>query len=99
MKKIFNRRTYILLFSFIMLSLTTAISFAQDSAASSGSATRSVTTATTEHPSTVPTWVWIVGGVILLSIIIALLSRNKGDVAGRTDRVTYTKTTSRDTNV
>ena len=83
----------------MMLSLTRVISFAQDSVASSGSATRSTSTTTTEHANIVPAWVWIVGGVILLAIIIALLSRNRGDVTARTDKVTYTKTTSRDTNV
>lgn len=97
MKKIINRRTYIFLFSFMMLSLTKVISFAQDSAAASGSSTQTTTT-TTEHASTVPAWVWIVGGVILLSIIIGLLSRKKGGEASRTDKVTYTKTTSTDTN-
>ncbi len=81
----------------MMLSFITAISFAQDSATASGSSTQTTTT-TTEHASTISTWAWILGGVILLSIIIALLSRNKGGEASRTDKVTYTKTTSRDTN-
>jgi beta-lactamase regulating signal transducer with metallopeptidase domain len=97
MNKIFNSQTYIFLCSFIMLNLTNAISFAQDSAASSGSSTQTTTT-TTQHATTVPVWIWIVGGVILLSIIIALLSRNKGGEVAHTDKVTYTKTTSRDTN-
>lgn len=95
MNKIFNSQTYIFLFAFILLSLTKAISFAQDSVASSGSSTQTTTT-TTQHATTVPVWVWIVGGVILLSIIIALLTRNRDGDAGRTDKVTYTKTISSD---
>lgn len=80
----------------MMLSLTKAISFAQDSAASSRSNTQTTTT-TTQHASSIPVWAWIVGGVILLSIIIALVGRNRADDVERTDKVTYTKTTSRDT--
>jgi hypothetical protein len=87
MNKIFNSQTYIFLFSFIMLRLTKAISFTQDSAASAGSSTRTTTT-TTQHATAIPGWVWIVGGV----------TRNRDGDAGRTDKVTYTKTTSSDSN-
>jgi hypothetical protein len=96
MKKIFNCQAYIFLFSFIMLSLTRAIAFAQDSAAASGSSTQSTTT-TTEQTTTVPPWVWIVGGAVLLLIVIALV-RGKGSAAAHTDKVTYTKTTSSEDN-
>ena len=44
MKKIFNPQTYIFLFSLIMLSLTQAIVFAQDSSASSSSSQTTTTT-------------------------------------------------------
>lgn len=91
MKKIFSKQSYILLFSFVMLTLNTAVVLAQD--ASSGSSTQSTTTTTTEHSFVVPMWAWIVGGLVLLLIIIALISKNKSGTA-HTDKVTYTKTTS-----
>ena len=77
MKKIFNLQTYIFLFSLIMLSLTRAISFAQDSAGRSSSS--QTTTTTTKHATTVQPWVWVVGGVVLLLIIIALVRGKKSD--------------------
>ena len=95
MKKIFNSRAYIFLFSFIMLCFSRALVFAQDSAASASSSTS--TTTTMEHTTTVQPWVWVVGGIVLLLIIIALV-RGKGSPASRTDKVTYTKTTSSDDN-
>ena len=95
MKKIFNSQAYIFLFSFIMLSLTRAFAFAQDSAASS---TQQTTTTTTEQTTTVQPWVWVVGGAVLLLIIIALVRGNKGGGTAHTDKVTYTKTTSTDDN-
>jgi hypothetical protein len=97
MKKAFYCRTCAVIISFIILCITTTHSFAQDSAASSGSATRTTTT-TTQQATSIPTWVWVVGGIVVLSIIIGLLSRSKGGEASRTDKVTYTKTTSRDTS-
>lgn len=95
MKKLFKRQTYIFLFLFALLGLTRQISLAQDSAAGSSSST--ITTTTTQHSSTVPSWVWFVGGAILLGIIIAVARGNKTDANSQTDKVTYTKTTSRDT--
>lgn len=94
MKKIFNLQTYLFLFSLIMLSLTRAVSFAQDSAAAASSSKS--TTTTTEHTTTVQPWVWVVGGVVLLLIIIALTRGKKSDGATHTDKVTYTKTTTTD---
>jgi hypothetical protein len=87
MKKFFKGHASVFLFSFLMLRLTSIISFAQDSVASSGaSATRS-TTATTEHVTTIQPWVLIVGEVILLVIIIAFVSRNKGSEVARTNSI------------
>ena len=95
MKKIFNHQAYVLLFFSIMLSLTTAISFAQDSAVSSGGSAHTTTSTSTEATN-VPTWVWVLGGIIILAIIIGIINRKGGGDAGHTDRVTYTKTTSTD---
>lgn len=96
MKKIFNSQRCIFVFSFIMLCLFRVISFAQDSAASSGS-TQSTTTKT-EQTTTVQPWVWVVGGVVLLLILVALFRKNKSDATTHTDKVTYTKTTTSDDN-
>ena len=98
MKKIFNPQTYIFLFSLIMLSLTRALAFAQDSAAASGSSSQTTTTTTTEHTSGIPQWAWIIGGIVLLLIIIALVRGKKSDGPSHTDKVTVTKTTSSEDN-
>jgi hypothetical protein len=95
MKKIFSPSVYIFLLSFIMLCLNGLQLFAQDSAASGSSS--QTTTTTVEHASSVQPWVWVVGGVVLLLIIIALV-RGKGSPSSRTDKVTYTKTTSSEDN-
>jgi len=95
MKKMFSRQTYMFIFSFLTLSLIRIISFAQDSAAASGS--NSQTTTSVQHATTIQPWVWIVGGVVLLLlIIIALSAGNKNKKTVQTDRTTYTKTTTRD---
>ncbi|MEO6488899.1 MAG: hypothetical protein ABIO04_03075 [Ferruginibacter sp.] len=72
-------------FLLIALLVVSTLSWAQDSAVSSS--TTSTSTTTTERTWYAEPWVWIVGGVILLLIIIAL---TRG--GGRTDRVTITKT-------
>ena len=92
MKKIFNPQTYIFLFSFMMLSFVSAFVYAQDSSGSSSQ----TTTTTTANTTTVQPWVWVVGGVVLLLIIIALV--RGGGSKGRTDSVTYTKTTNSENN-
>ncbi len=95
MKKIFNRQTWVALYSIIFLSFVQAIVYAQDSSGSSGS---SQTTSTTTSSNTIfPPWVWVVGGVVLLIIIIAVARGNSGPKA-HTDKVTYTKTTTSDDN-
>jgi len=76
-----------------MLGLTRLISIAQDNAGSASSS-KTVTT-TTENSVAIPTWAWVVGGVVLLLIIIALASGKRSGTS-RTDKVTYTKTTDSD---
>ena len=94
MKKIFSKQAWIFAFTFIVLSMIQFISFAQDSTASS-----STTTTTTQQTTTsVQPWVWVVGGAVLLLIIIALVRGGGSKNAGRTDKVTYTKTTSSEDN-
>ncbi|MGN6616027.1 MAG: hypothetical protein ACTHJ5_02515 [Ilyomonas sp.] len=57
--------------------------------------TKTVVTKTTHSESTtwyMQPWAWVVGGIILILILIALLS-------GRGNRVVVTKTTTTDTDV
>ena len=79
-----------------MFILMSVIAFAQDSASSVTTTTN--TTATTEKVWYTEPWAWIVGGIILL-LIIFLASRGGGDKTTSSDRVTVTKTVSRDTDV
>lgn len=76
-----------------LLSITSFITWAQDS-------TVSATTTTASSTSEAQTWyaepwVWVVGGAILILLIIAL-TRGNSSTTGRTDKVTITKTTSSD---
>jgi len=84
------RNYYAYLVSTVVLSIMTFISFAQDS--TSGSASTTQTTTTTHTAATIQPWMWIVGAVVLLLIILALV-RGKSSNPARTDSVTYTKTT------
>lgn len=78
-------------FMLILLSFTTAISWAQDSTMT---ATTSTNTTTTEQSTWyAQPWVWVVGGAIFILLIVALTRRNSGG-SEHTDKVTVTKTTS-----
>ena len=95
-------------FFLLVFNLFSVIMFAQDNTGAGESTTTSKTATTKTTDINISTdgagewytqpWVWIVGGIILLLIIIALVSRNRSVDAGRTDKVTYTKTTSTDSN-
>ncbi len=93
MKKIISPQFYYSLFTLILICFYNALAFAQDSASSSST----TTTTTTQQTTTIQPWVWVVGGVVLLLIIIALIRGNSGG-ASHTDKVTYTKTTSKEDN-
>ncbi len=92
MKKIISLQFYYSLFTIILIFFCNAIAFAQDSAVSSST----TTTTTTQQTTTIQPWMWVVGGIVLLLIIIALVRGNSG--ASHTDKVTYTKTTSKEDN-
>lgn len=91
MKKLLKPQSYLALFTLILISLFNVVAYAQDSASSSS--TSQTSTTTTQSTFVMQPWMWIVGGVVVLIIIIALVSGNKGK-GGHTDQVTYTKTTS-----
>lgn len=86
-------RPEILKYAFLLFfaTIANAIAWAQDSSVTA--TTQTTTTSSTETWYTEP-WVWVVGGAVLILIIVALTRGNKGDSAGRTDKVTVTKTTS-----
>ncbi|MDQ2721336.1 MAG: hypothetical protein M3Z26_16455 [Bacteroidota bacterium] len=88
MHKFFTKQFYISLFTMAVLIFFKAIAFAQDSASSS-SATSSTTT--TQQGTTIPSWVWVVGAVVLLLIIIALVRGS-----GSKDKTVITKETTRE---
>ena len=89
--KVFKKTSLALLFFFI-----SCMSFAQDSTKS----VKSVLTNDEELWYMQP-WVWVVGGVALLLLLIALFSgkktKNKG--TNRTDKVIITKTVRTETDV
>ena len=65
-------------FMLILLTLTQAVVWAQDSASTSSSTTQTTTTTTetTQDWYTQP-WVWIVGGAIFILLLVALLRGNR----------------------
>lgn len=98
MKKLFKRSIITTAYIFTLANLISMLSQAQDSSANSVSSTQTATTTThTQNGIMIQPWMWIVGGIVLLIIIIALLSgKNKSTV--RSDKVTYTKTVESDDN-
>ena len=82
---------------FVLLMICQVMVFAQDSTSTAVSTTTSTTT--TEQTWYTQPWVWIVGGAALLLLIVALVRGNSGDRAGRTDRVTVTKSVKTDTDI
>jgi hypothetical protein len=93
MKNLFNYGVLKYSLLVFLLSITSFITWAQDSTVS---ATTTTASSTTEQQTWyAEPWVWVVGGAILILLIIAL-TRNNSSGTGRTDRVTVTKTTSSD---
>jgi len=87
MKKLSCSAAYKFLLVFI-LSFVQVLAFAQDS--TSTSTTRTTTTTTTTW-YTQP-WVWVVGGIVLLIILIALFRGNSSTKDREVTRTTVIKT-------
>lgn len=75
----------------------TAIAWAQDSTSTAVTTESTSTSSTTQETWYTAPWVWVVGIAVLVLLIVALTRGNKGGEAGRTDKVTYTKKTSTET--
>ena len=104
MKQLTSRVTYKTLLTFLMLTFIQVIVWAQDNSGTGGSGGSSNSSSSTSVTKTTTTtdwytqpWVWVVGGVILIILLVLLTRGNSGAAASRTDRVTVTKT--RDTDV
>ncbi len=76
------------------LMVTGAIALAQDSTVTSAKTSTATTETTTWYAEP---WVWAVGGLVFILLIVAVVKGNSGG-SGRTDKVTVTKTTSTDVN-
>ena len=108
--KAFSLRSF---FTLVMLTIIQTAVWAQDntgggssgggtSGGTSGGGTSTSTTSTSITKSetwyTEP-WVWIVAGAVLLLLIVALTRGGGSDRAGRSDKVTVTKSVRTDTDV
>ena len=96
MKQLFNytgNKYSILLF---LLLVTNAIAWAQDSTTTATTTTSKAITETETWYA--EPWVFVVGGIVLILIIVALTRGNRGSSNGRTEQVTVTKTTSSDSD-
>ncbi len=77
MKKIASASKYLL---FILLSFANMVALAQDSTV----ATHKTVTTTTTNEFVIQPWMYIVGGIVLLGIVITLLSGGKKEVVRTT---------------
>jgi hypothetical protein len=107
MKQLTSGSTYKTIGTLIMLFVIQAICWAQESGSSGGgsgtggsgggeSSSVTHTTQTTTSNWYAQPWVWVIGAIALILLLVALLRGNSGAVASRTDRVTVTKTTDKD---
>lgn len=87
--RVFKNISFILFFS-----LFSTLLYAQDS-------TKSVKSILTNDEQLwyMQPWVWVVGGVALLLLLIALFSGKKNKATARTDKVIITKTVRTETDV
>jgi hypothetical protein len=76
MKQLLKSGGYKTIAIFLILSLIQIVSFGQDSGSSSQNTSSQKTTSTTTTTWYTQPWVWIVGGVVVLIILVALLRGN-----------------------
>jgi hypothetical protein len=80
------------LFGILILLMAQTVAWAQDSIS-----TTTTTTRTSETWYMSP-WVWVAGGLVFILLLAAIL-RGGSSNSGSTDRVTITKTVSKDSDV
>jgi formate-dependent nitrite reductase membrane component NrfD len=81
-------------FTFLLLACLQMQAFAQDTTYSTS------TTTASEDLWYMQPWVWVVGGIVLLLLLIALFSgKSKNKNTSRTDKVIITKTVRTETDV
>jgi hypothetical protein len=113
MKQLTSGLTYKTIGTLIMLFVIQAICWAQESGGSSGggsgsSGGGSESSGSVTHSTTTTTsnwyaqpWVWVIGAIALILLLVALLRGNSGGAAAsasRTDKVTVSKTSSTDSD-
>lgn len=79
---------------FVVLSIFTLISFAQDTTSSSITTTTTRTEETSWYTSP---WVWVAGAAVFILLLAAILRGSGSSKSGTSDKVTVTKTVKRDT--
>ena len=100
MKQLTKAVTYKAFLTFLMLTFIQTIVWAQDTTRSSSSSSTSVKVTKEGADWYAQPWVWVVGGAVLILLLVALLSGGRSrSTAGRTDKVTVTKTRSTDSDV
>ncbi|MEO7444163.1 MAG: hypothetical protein ABIT96_00385 [Ferruginibacter sp.] len=94
-----KRLTYYTLSSVFLLLISFFKSIAQDTTSVKTDITQTLTN--DDAMWYMQPWVWIVGGVALLLLLIALFSggKKKNDATSRTDKVIITKTVRTETDV
>ena len=104
MKNLAKIAWYKTLIMMAIFSFVQKLSWAQDSSSSSSSSTTTTTTSENVDNWYASPWVWVVGAALFILLLIALLrgnssSRTTTSDAGRTDKVTVTKSVRTDTDV
>ena len=103
MKTLTKATTFKTLIALVMLSMVQTIAWAQDSASSVTESVKKSTTSTITEENIWygEPWVWVVGVAVLIIIIVALTRGNSSTTssAGRTDTITHTEKTTRETDI
>ena len=81
----------------LLICLSQAIVFAQDSTVNASQSTTTTTTHTTAQTDIwyMQPWVWIAGGILFILLLLAMF-RGGSNNASSTDKVTVTKTVRRE---
>ena len=99
MKQLVNWGLSKYLLVMMLLTLAQSIAWSLDEGGSSTTTSTHVSTTSGQNSNWYASpWVWVVGAAILILLIVALSSSGRRSDGGRTDKVTVTKTVTRDTD-